>query len=229
MPETTLYAPVKRFLEGLGFTVKGEVRGADVVAVRGDEPPLLVIAELKLSLSFELILQAVDRLRTADEVWLAVPATRRGRDRDRRAQRLCRLLGVGLLAVTLRTGHVEILAEAGPYAPRPDRHKRRLMLREFARRAGDPTAGGSTRRPVMTAYRQQALTVAAALAQGTKRPRDLRPAAPDAGTILYRNVYGWFESVARGVYALTPAGREALAQAGADQDVVSRAGWQNLP
>lgn len=216
MSETILYAPVKRFLEDLGFVVKGEVRGADVVGLRGGEPPLLVIAELKLGLSFDLVLQAVDRLQIADEVWLAVPATRRGRDRDRRAHRLCRLLGVGLLAVTLRTGHVEVLAEAGPYAPRRNHPKRRLMLGEFARRAGDPMTGGSTRRPIMTAYRQQALTVAGCLRDGTARPRDLRALAPDAAKILQRNVYGWFERVANGVYALAPAGRQALLQAGVE-------------
>ena len=32
--EQDLYAPVKRFLEDLGYEVKGEVRGCDVVAVR---------------------------------------------------------------------------------------------------------------------------------------------------------------------------------------------------
>ena len=35
--ETTLYPPVKRFLEGLGFEAKGEIRGCDIVALdRGD-------------------------------------------------------------------------------------------------------------------------------------------------------------------------------------------------
>jgi len=212
MTETTLYAPVKQFLEGCGFEVKGEIRGADVVGLRPGEPPLLVIAELKLGLSFDLILQAVDRLAIADEVWLAVPATKKGRDRDRRAHRLCRLLGIGLLAVTLRTGHVDILAEPTPYKPRRNAPKRRLILREFARRQGDPTKGGSTRQPIMTAYRQQALTIAAALAPAPLRPRDLRPLAPDAGTILLRNVYGWFERVKNGVYALTPSGHDALRQ-----------------
>src|SRR5262249_41417183 len=113
--EVTLYPPVKMFLERHGFAVKGEVRGCDVVAVREGEPPKLVIAELKLAFSFELVLQAVDRMRAADEVWLAVPATRRGRDRDRRAHRLCRLLGIGLLAVDIRCGGVEVLVEAAPY------------------------------------------------------------------------------------------------------------------
>jgi hypothetical protein len=210
MAESELYAPVKRFLESQGFAVKGEVRGADVVALRDGEPPLLVIAELKLGLSFELILQAVDRLRTADEVWLAVPATRRGRDRDRRAHVLCRLLGIGLLAVTMSTGHVAVLAQPVPYRPRPNLPKRRLILREFTRRQGDPNAGGITRRTIMTAYRQQALAVAQALVAGPLRPRDIKGQAPEAGAILSRNYYGWFERVEKGVYALAPPGRVAL-------------------
>ena len=40
---TSLYAPVKRYLEKRGFTVKGEVCGCDLVALRGNEPPLVVI------------------------------------------------------------------------------------------------------------------------------------------------------------------------------------------
>ena len=210
MSESQLYAPVKRFLEGQGFAVKGEVRGADVVGLRDGERPWLVIAELKLGLSFELVLQAVDRMRTADEVWLAVPATKRGRDRDRRAHRLCRLLGIGLLAVTLRTGHVEVLTEVAQYAPRPNLPKRRLILREFLRRQGDPMAGGITRQKMMTAYRQQALGIAHALVAGPLRPRDLKSSAPDAGSILLRNTYGWFERVEKGVYALAPPGHDAL-------------------
>jgi hypothetical protein len=70
--ETSLYRPVKRYLETLGFTVKGEVCGCDLVAIRGDEPPVVVIGELKLSFSLDLVLQAVDRTYACDEVWLAV-------------------------------------------------------------------------------------------------------------------------------------------------------------
>ncbi len=184
--------------------------GADVVALREGEPPLLVIAELKLGLNFELVLQAVERMRSADEVWLAVPATRRGRDRDSRAHRLCRLLGIGLLAVTLRTGHVEVLSDPGPYEPRRNAPRRRLILREFARRKGDPMAGGHARGARMTAYRQQALTLANLMRDAPRRPRDLKPMVPEAGTMLQRNVYGWFERTAKGVYALTPAGHDAL-------------------
>jgi hypothetical protein len=40
--------------------------------------------EMKLGFTLDLLLQVTDRMRAADEVWLAVPATRRGRDRDPR-------------------------------------------------------------------------------------------------------------------------------------------------
>ena len=91
--ETALYPAIKTFLESQGFDVKGEVRGCDLVAVREGEPPIVAIGELKASLTLELILQGVERLRAADQVWLAVAMTTKGRDRDPRAWRLCRLLG----------------------------------------------------------------------------------------------------------------------------------------
>ena len=62
----------------------------------------------------------------------------------------------------------------------------------------------------MTAYRQRALACAAALAEGPRRPRDLKAAIPDAYNILHRNVYGWFVAVERGVYDLTETGPRAL-------------------
>jgi hypothetical protein len=88
--------------------------------------------------------------------------------------------------------------------------RRRQLLSEHARRRGDPSPGGGSRQPVMTAYRQQALACAALLSAGPGSPRDLRTVAPDAGRILLRNVYGWFERTQRGVYQLTADGKAAL-------------------
>ena len=116
MSETRLYAAVKTFLEAQGFSAKGEIGGCDVVAVRPGEPPILVICELKLGLNLELLLQAADRMAMADAVWLAVPRTRRGRDRDRRMVKLCRLIGFGLMTVGAE-GIIEVLAEPEPYRP----------------------------------------------------------------------------------------------------------------
>ena len=93
-----LYRPIKAFLEGLGFVVKGEIGGCDLLALRGDDPPVVVIGELKLSFNLELVLQGVDRAVACDEVWLAarLSTRERGRERDARFRNLCRRLGFGL-------------------------------------------------------------------------------------------------------------------------------------
>ena len=209
--ETALYLPVKRFLEKLGFTVKGEVGGCDLVALSGGDPPIVVIGELKLTFNLELILQAVDRAGAADEVWLAAKLSARGKGResDARYRNLCRRLGFGMLAVT-DTGDVEVIVKPATTAPRRNPKKRSRLVSEHQRRKGDPAMGGSTRAPIMTAYRQQALACAAALALKPARPRDLKPNAPDAPKILLSNVYGWFVRVERGVYALSEGGKAAL-------------------
>src|SRR6201986_1801527 len=100
--ETALYLPVKRFLEKLGFTVKGEVGGCDLVALSGDDPPIVVIGELKLAFNLELILQAVDRAASCDEVWIAASVSARGsgRENDTRFRNLCRRLGFGMLGIS---------------------------------------------------------------------------------------------------------------------------------
>ncbi|MET3713684.1 hypothetical protein ABIC65_004419 [Sphingomonas trueperi] len=208
--ETALYRPVKAFLQSQGFDVKGEVCGCDVVAVRGDEPPLLIIAELKLSFTLELVLQAVDRLRCADLIYLAVISSRKGRDRDSRVLRLCRLLGLGLLAVDLKLSTVSILVEPSSYRPRVDLARRARILQEHANRRGDPAEGGSTRRPLMTAYRQRAIACAEAIGGGVARPRDLKHLAEDAGQLLLRNVYGWFLRERPGHYRLSDHGAAML-------------------
>jgi hypothetical protein len=206
MRETALYPAVKAFLETQGFVVKGEICSCDVVAVRDGEPPLVVITELKLSFTLELVLQAVDRLRAADQVYLAVEGSRRGRDQNSRVYRLCRLIGVGLLTVDVIRGTVTAVVEPLPYRPRANLPLRRRLLKEHAGRRG-----GSTRQPIMTAYRQRAVACAEALQAGPLRPRDLKPLADDAGAILRRNVYGWFDRVRPGLYRLSEIGAGSLA------------------
>ena len=138
--ETSLYGPVKRYLETLGYTVKGEVCGCDLVAIRGDEPPLVVIGELKLSFSLDLVLQAIDRTAACDEVWLAVGPAGRKRLRDPRVRRLCRFLGFGLLGVS-SIGAVEVLVEPRPWKPRQDKKRRARLIDEHRKRIGDPAPG----------------------------------------------------------------------------------------
>jgi hypothetical protein len=209
--ETSLYLPVKRFLEKLGFTVKGEIGGCDLVALNGGDPPIVVVGELKLTFNLELILQAVDRAGACDEIWIAAKLSTRGKGResDARYRNLCRRLGFGMLGVT-SAGEVEVLVKPPTTAPRRNPKKRSRLVAEHNRRKGDPVMGGSTRSPIMTAYRQQALACASALANGPRRVRDLRIDIPDAGKILLHNVYGWFDRAERGIYVLTDAGHAAL-------------------
>jgi hypothetical protein len=63
-----------------------------------------------------------------------------------------------------------------PSAPMPRRNpsRRSRLVEEHRRRQGDPVEGGGSRKPIMTAYRQRALACAAALAQGPRRPRDIK-------------------------------------------------------
>jgi hypothetical protein len=209
--ETTLYQPVKRFLEGQGYAVKGEIGRCDLVGLKGEDPPLVVIGELKLVFNLELVLQGVDRMRAGDEIWLAARLSTRGkgRENDARFRNLCRHLGFGLLGVAT-SGRVDILVSPTAPVPRKNPRLRSKLVDEHRKRRGDPMAGGSTRAPVMTAYRQQALACAAAMQAEPQRPRDLKRSFPDAAKILSRNVYGWFERAERGIYALTDAGHSAV-------------------
>lgn len=108
------------------------------------------------------------------------------------------------------SGTVDIVVSPLSPMPRKNARRRSRLVDEHRRRKGDPALGGSTRKPIMTAYRQQALACAAAIENGVQKPKDMRAAAPKAPQILRDNVYGWFERVDRGIYALTEVGAEAL-------------------
>ncbi len=84
------------------------------MVLKGDDPPVVVIGELKLTFNLELVLQGVDRAAVCDEVWLAARLSSRGkgRENDARFRNLCRRLGFGLLGV-LSNGELEGLARSG--------------------------------------------------------------------------------------------------------------------
>ena len=207
--ESDLYAPVKALLEGQGYVVKGEVRGCDVVAVRGQEPP--VVVELKRAFGLGLVLQGVDRLALTDLVYLAVGQWPK---QMKNVKKLCRRLGLGFIVVA--NGKADVVLDPAPYVPRQNKRKVGRMLGEHARRVGDPNLGGQAMRaPLMTAYRQEALRCAEILAaNGPMKVATLRKAGdvPKAAQILQADVYGWFERVERGVYTITPKGRQGLEQ-----------------
>jgi hypothetical protein len=214
MREEELYQPVKSYLEAQGYEVKGEIGACDLMAVRGEETP--VVVELKTGFTLELVMQGVERQRLFDHVYLAVPVSgpRGWRLRYDRIVRLCRRLGLGLLAVRVGAkASVEAHLDPGPYSPKKRNAAAGRLLREFERRVGDPTPGGRTGVKQITAYRQDALRCARHLRQkGPTKAAHVAEATgvARAGALMRADHYGWFERLSLGVYSLTPKGAKAL-------------------
>lgn len=212
--ETELYVPIKALLEGQGYEVKGEVGAADVVACRDGADP--VIVELKTGFSLSLFHQAIDRLSLSDTVYVCVP---RGSGRAflkslKNNKTLCRRLGLGLITVRLKDGLAEIHLDPAPYKPRQSKRKKTRLLKEFATRVGDPNTGGTARKTLMTAYRQDALRCAGTLNHNgaTKAAHVAKSSGvAKARQIMSANHYGWFDRVETGIYELSPNGRRAIA------------------
>ena len=214
MAEVDLYGPIKQFLESQGYAVKGEIGACDIVAVRGDEGP--VVVELKERLNLALLLQAVDRLRVSDAVYVAFRIGKghsaSWRSRRKQVTSLLRRLGLGLLTVSA-SGNVVAVLDPAPYRPRLDTGRRTRLLREFAERVGDPETGGSTSRQRLTAYRQDAVRCARELTNERVLKVSVireRAEVSRAGPILRDNHYGWFERVKTGHYELSPSGRRDM-------------------
>jgi len=215
MREADLYPPIKAYLEGQGYEVKSEIGACDIMARRGDDPPIIV--EMKLTFSLALVLQGVARQGMFDRVYLATPIGPKGwpaRYKDIVA--LCRRLGLGLLAV--KGDEVQAHLDPAPYTPRKNAARAGKLLREFDRRVGDPNIGGTTGAKRMTHYRQDALRVACSLRQGPLKARDLtkRSTVKRACQLARDDHYGWFSRPESGIYALTEAGHQALADHAAE-------------
>jgi hypothetical protein len=203
MKETQLFPPISTFLKNQGYEVQGEVEYCDLIAKRGDEPP--VIVELKTRLNLELLLQAAERLTLSESVYIAFPnATPLWKRHQRRVLALCRRLGIGIITLHGALLRVNVRLDPLPYR----------LLAEFAQRTLDANIGGVTRQPIMTAYRQDALRCAIALRAGPLSLADLRKTTrvSRASGILQKDHYGWFERVSRGCYALSAKGSNALNQ-----------------
>ena len=207
--ETSLYAPVKQFLESLGFHVKGEIGGCDLVGIAEGSPPVVVIGELKLIFNLDLVLQGVDRADVCDEVWLAVRAS-------------------GEAAANAIRGSASFASGWGSacwLSPNPVPSRLWLAPKQRCRAAIIAAAHASSRSigeggaiPWLAALARSCrdgLPPAGSRLRGEGASRLSAPQGseafdPDAPQILHRNVYGWFEQIARGVYALTEAGQAAL-------------------
>lgn len=212
--ESDLFKPVRDYLIRQGYSVKGEVLHCDITAVKDDE---LVVVELKKSLNMTLLIQAVNRQKFADSVYVAV-ARNNNRSIPKNFRGACHLLKrleLGLILVSfLKTKtNVEIIFHPSDYRKRKSHKARRSIIREISGRTDNFNVGGVTGRPIITAYRESAIHIACALMiKGELSPANLRTLGTSKKTqrILSDNHYGWFERIKRGVYRLHPHGKKAL-------------------
>lgn len=212
LKETDLYQPIRDYLIQNGYTVRSEVINCDITAIKDDD---LIVIELKRSANIQLLIQATERQRITDSVYVAIPAPKTRGSRWRGIQRVLRILEVGLMVVSFATKipTVKVMFDPLPYTGKRRQRKRRAVLKEIAERSGEYNVAGSTGKKVITAYRENAIHIACCLETfGAMSPKRLR--LLDTGektlSILSSNFYGWFQRIERGVYDLTASGKTAL-------------------
>ena len=172
---------------------------------------------MKTGANMQLLVQATDRQRLADSVYVAVPKPRNTRSGHWRGiKRVLRRLELGLITVAIDSPMQTVTVEFDPlpYQQRASKGRRRALLQEVADRSGDYNTGGSTRQKLMTAYRENAILVATCLAHVGRpmKPAELRDMGTGQKTlsILAGNHYGWFQRVDRGVYQVTAKGQAEI-------------------
>jgi hypothetical protein len=214
--ESDLYLPIKSLFTTLGYEVNGEVKNIDVTAMKGDE---MIIIELKTSFNLKLILQAIERQRITEHVYIAIPRPKfqlRKKHTFKEKENLLRRLGLGLILVALdvKAPYAQILFDPTPFMQtiRLSSKKKALALKELSDRHGDHNRGGS-RGKLVTAYREKALLAASYLKdQEEMTVKALREATGNEKmqALLLNNHYAWFERVKKGVYKLSDEGHKAF-------------------
>ncbi|MFD1928448.1 DUF2161 domain-containing phosphodiesterase [Sporosarcina siberiensis] len=212
--EIDLYNPIKEHFTNLGFVVNAEVMDCDVTALKDDE---LIIIELKLSLSIELLIQASKRQRLTEKVYIAIPKPSYNL-RSKKWKDICHLmrrLELGLITVSFSDNnvHMDVVLEPDPFdrdrSMRRSRKRRTKLVEEIQGRFGDYNVGGSHKTKLMTAYKENCIQIACYLKHyGPLSARNLRELGTGEKTysILYDNHYSWFEKIERGIYSISERG-----------------------
>lgn len=214
LQEIDLYKPIQTYFVRDGYEVYGEVKDCDIVAVKNEE---LVIIELKLTLSVDLLIQAANRQRITDKVYVAIPKPKHRLNSKRWTDKchLIRKLELGLIVVSSpgKRGKAEIIFEPIPFKHRNNKRKRESILKEINGRSADYNVGGSNRTKIMTAYKENCIQIACYLENlGSLSPKKLIQLGSGKNTlsILTKNYYGWFERIKRGTYVISEKGKEEI-------------------
>lgn len=135
LKESDLFHPVKKFLLESGCShVYGEVQNCDILGINGS---CNVIVELKTSLSFKLIDQALDRLKRGQYVYIAIP--KRKNAVPRCVKEILTTNKIGLIEVGKRSVKVSIPAKYNRLA---NKRKAYLRMRRNIKTYNEVQVGG---------------------------------------------------------------------------------------
>ncbi|MEY2193583.1 DUF2161 domain-containing phosphodiesterase [Neobacillus sp. BF23-41] len=214
LQEIDLYKPIQTYFLREGYEVYGEVKDCDIVAVKDEE---LVVIELKLTLSVDLLIQASKRQRITDKVYVAIPKPKHRLNSKRWTEKchLIRRLELGLIVVSSpgKRGRAEIIFEPTSFIRRKNKRKRDSIMKEINGRSADYNVGGSNRTKIMTAYKENCIQIACYLENlGPLSPKKLIQlgSGKNTSSVLTKNYYGWFERIKRGIYVITEKGKEEI-------------------
>ncbi len=215
--ETDLSLPVKELLINKGFRVNSEIESCDIAAIKGDE---LIIVELKVSFNLELIYQAIKRQRLTDNVYIAIPKLKLMR--TKKWKDICLLvkrLGLGLIVVNFQNEpYAEIIIEPSLFdiskSQKKANKRKQHLINEFNGRSLDLNTGGSTRKKILTAYKEKSLYIASCLyLLGPLSPKELKMYGADSkktNSILSKNYLNWFKRIKTGLYYITEEGIKSI-------------------
>ncbi|WP_442598839.1 DUF2161 domain-containing phosphodiesterase [Neobacillus sp. D3-1R] len=216
--ETDLYKPIRNYFTKQGFNVYGEVQHCDMAVIKDNE---LILIELKLNLTVDLLIQATKRQRLTDLVYVAIPkpkySLRSKKWRD--ILHLMRRLELGLIIVQFlkSSTKMDVVVSPAPFDGTKSRQlnkkKRVQLLKEIEGRNGDYNVGGSNKTKIMTAYKESCIHIATLLARhGPLSPKLLRQRGTGEKTlsILNKNYYGWYDKIQRGLYSISEKGKKEL-------------------
>lgn len=214
--ERDLFAPIKSFFEEQGYVCDGEVNDIDIFMQKDEDS---VAVELKQTLDFRAIQQAALRQKIVETVYIGTFLPKdRGSSSFRDKLYLLKRLGIGLIAVSKRSGEVTVLSEPvvselKGFQAR-NKRKKKALENEFKKRRIKSNTGGVTGVKLLTRYREDALLVLNALLVlgGEGAPKDVKRLSfvDKSANILRDNHYGWFSHVRNGVYSIMDQGYQAL-------------------
>lgn len=216
--EVDLYRPIQNYFIQREYEVYGEVNHCDLIAVKENE---LIIVELKLNLSVELLIQATKRQRLSENVYIAIPKPNYSlhSKKWKNILYLIRRLELGLIIVTFQKskGQVDIKITPSHFdrkkSMQMSRNEKERLLNEIKGRNGDHNIGGSNKTKIMTAYKESCIHIACCLERfGPLSPKALRTIGTGNKTlsILNKNYYGWFTRIKRGTYSISEVGKKEV-------------------